>query len=699
MAAKDYYSDINLIASRITGVPAPVNSSDAVNKLYADSLVVSNDRSSHTGTQPLSTISQSGAVSNQVPAWNGTAWVPSTPPTTPTTDLPIGRQSIWIPAGAMIARTTNGAAVGTVETATNRVMIRTLDFDTTTVEFAQFSVAMPKSWDEGAVQFQPLWSHAATTVNFGVVWQCAAVAVGNDDALDVAFGTAVLSVDTGGTTNDIYAGPESGAVTVSGSPVEMDTVLCQISRVVADAGDTMAIDARLHGVRLFYNVNAGNDTVSLDEIRATSSVYVDINNPASTYSGRVGTGTETTPAVVGGVVGNVLSKALRIGAPSDAARPILRVVGGRRQLEWDGIDDDLFATVGVIGSNCELMVATADGCYFQSGCRFVDVASIVRLPCTGSLRGYAIKAGTYSESEKIALAANFGHVSYVDAQYIASTRIVTNPTIALRTVGNVNWSANWVGGSLLAQTSSDTEQTLTMTAYRGLIVLTSVGGAGFTGVASTTNALADTLATIPPSATFLVTVGGNTITGNLSSLPSGMTRLIVGGGNTVTGDLSSLPSGMTHVEIYGSSTITGNLSSLPSGMLICAIGGTNTITGNLSSLPSGMTFISIGGLNTVTGDLSSLPSGMTRLIVGGSTNTVTFSGSTWYRTSMSRLQFGRNKSSAVVDAILIAMANTVTTSIGDKLIDLQEAGNGAPTGASASAITTLQSRGFTVQTN
>jgi hypothetical protein len=175
-------------------------------------------------------------------------------------DHSIGRQSIWIPAGAMTPRTTNGAAVGTVETATNLVMIRTLDFDTTTVEFAQFTVAMPKSWDEGVVQFQPLWSHAATTVNFGVVFALAAVAVGNDDALDVAFGTAVLSADTGGTTHDIYAGPESGAVTVSGSPVEMDTVLFQISRVVADAGDTMAIDARLHGVRLFYNVNNGNDS-------------------------------------------------------------------------------------------------------------------------------------------------------------------------------------------------------------------------------------------------------------------------------------------------------------------------------------------------------------------------------------------------------------------------------------------------------
>lgn len=34
------------------------------------------NRANHTGTQPLSTLSQSGATTGQVPKWNGTAWVP-----------------------------------------------------------------------------------------------------------------------------------------------------------------------------------------------------------------------------------------------------------------------------------------------------------------------------------------------------------------------------------------------------------------------------------------------------------------------------------------------------------------------------------------------------------------------------------------------------------------------------------------------
>lgn len=36
------------------------------------------DRSTHTGTQALSTLSQSGATNGQVPQWNGSNWVPAT---------------------------------------------------------------------------------------------------------------------------------------------------------------------------------------------------------------------------------------------------------------------------------------------------------------------------------------------------------------------------------------------------------------------------------------------------------------------------------------------------------------------------------------------------------------------------------------------------------------------------------------------
>jgi hypothetical protein len=170
-----------------------------------------------------------------------------------------GKQTIFIPASAMLPRVTNGPSLGSLETATNRVNVSTLDFDPTTQEFAQFQIAMPKSWDEGTVTYEVIWYHPATTTNFGVVWSLAGVSLSDTNALDTAFGTAVQVTDTGGTTNAVYDSPESGVVTIGNTPAENDYVIFQIARVPADGSDTMAVDARLLGIRLFYTTNAGND--------------------------------------------------------------------------------------------------------------------------------------------------------------------------------------------------------------------------------------------------------------------------------------------------------------------------------------------------------------------------------------------------------------------------------------------------------
>ena len=165
-----------------------------------------------------------------------------------------GRQTIWIPASAMTARTTNGAAAGTAEMTTNKNMFSTLDFDWVTAEYAQFEIHMPKSWNLGTVTFQPVMSHASGTGN--VIFALAGVARSDDDAGDVAFGTVQSSTKTVGTANDIYIGPESSAITIAGTPAAGDTVQFQINR---DVADTLGVDARLHGIRLFFTTNASTD--------------------------------------------------------------------------------------------------------------------------------------------------------------------------------------------------------------------------------------------------------------------------------------------------------------------------------------------------------------------------------------------------------------------------------------------------------
>jgi hypothetical protein len=159
----------------------------------------------------------------------------------------------------MVGRTTNGAAVGTSESSSNKIMLSTLDFDASTQEFAQFTVRMPKSWNESTITAAFAWSHAATVTDFGVVWGIEAVAISNDDALDVAFGTAQTVADTGGTTDDLYFSAATSAITIGGTPQPEDLVVFQVKRVPADGSDTMTVDARLHGVTIYYTTDAGTD--------------------------------------------------------------------------------------------------------------------------------------------------------------------------------------------------------------------------------------------------------------------------------------------------------------------------------------------------------------------------------------------------------------------------------------------------------
>lgn len=180
-----------------------------------------------------------------------------TPPSAGTTQ---GRHAVYVSAGSMAPSVTGGcASLAILASGANNPDIATLDFDPTTAEYAQFALTMPKSWNEGTVTFRPLWSHAATTTNFGVVWSLQGAAVSDDETIATAYGTVQTSTDTGGTTSDLYFGPESSAITIANSPASEDTVFFRVARVATDGSDTLAIDARLHGLVLYITTNADTD--------------------------------------------------------------------------------------------------------------------------------------------------------------------------------------------------------------------------------------------------------------------------------------------------------------------------------------------------------------------------------------------------------------------------------------------------------
>lgn len=168
-----------------------------------------------------------------------------------------GTHTIPVLAGAMTSRTTNGAAAGLSESTTNKVMLRTLDFDQTTVEYAQIAIPMPKSWNEGTVTVQFIWTAGATG---NVVWAAQGVALSDDDAVDTAFGTAQTVTDGVTASGDVMESAFTSAITIGGTPAAEDIVVFQFYRDAGNGSDTLAADAKLIGVRINYTVNAGDDS-------------------------------------------------------------------------------------------------------------------------------------------------------------------------------------------------------------------------------------------------------------------------------------------------------------------------------------------------------------------------------------------------------------------------------------------------------
>jgi len=171
-----------------------------------------------------------------------------------------GKQTIWIPANAMTPTESNGcAALATVETTAGRPDMQVLDFDASSDEHAQFSVAFPKSWDLGTVTFQVFWTSTATDTD-GVSWGLQGVSIPDNSTIDVAYGTAVVVDDAcQSAASELYVTAESGAVTIAGTPADDDMCFFRIFRDVSDANDTAAEDARLIGVKLFFTTDAKND--------------------------------------------------------------------------------------------------------------------------------------------------------------------------------------------------------------------------------------------------------------------------------------------------------------------------------------------------------------------------------------------------------------------------------------------------------
>jgi len=169
-----------------------------------------------------------------------------------------GKETIWIPAAAMYPETTNGCASLAQVELSNGPELKCLDFDKGSDEHAQFTIAFPKSWNEGTITFQAFFT--ATSTDTGTsAYGLAGLSLSDSGDLNTSFGTTVVATAKAhsGTSNDLDISAESGNVTIAGSPAAGDLCIFQVPRDVS--ADDLDADSRLLGIKLFFTTDAAND--------------------------------------------------------------------------------------------------------------------------------------------------------------------------------------------------------------------------------------------------------------------------------------------------------------------------------------------------------------------------------------------------------------------------------------------------------
>ena len=215
------------------------------------------------------------------------------------------------------------------------------------------------------------------------------------------------------------------------------------------------------------------------------------------------------------------------------------------------------------------------------------------------------------------------------------------------------------------------------------------------------------VADLPKGLTYLNIYNlNNEFNGNIADFPRGLTYLTMSGtGYNISGNITDLPPNVQALQISGSSTVSGDISELPRGLKSITFFGNCNLKGSLSDLPASTNVFnlqSIDSANQITGDISEIPN---KEIIHFSITknfNVTFNGDfpisdqVYYFILQPSEAFPID--SATVDNILIKLAAIAGERTGARTLNLTGA-CAAPTEASQAAITSLQQKGFTVQTN
>lgn len=195
-------------------------------------------------------------------------------------------------------------------------------------------------------------------------------------------------------------------------------------------------------------------------------------------------------------------------------------------------------------------------------------------------------------------------------------------------------------------------------------------------------------------------------TGDVKDFPSNTTEILMAGTNfNIYGDIKNAPSNLLTLQISGNSTITGNIADIPRTIKTITLNPGSNIYGNLSEMPPTIGYFILYSRQNgekITGDIGDIPNkSVVNVALYGNID-ITFDKEFPLSSGFYGFRLTPDANfpidSLTIDKVLIALDAKAEIITGTRFIDLLGS-CAAPTEASQAAITSLQQKGFTVQTN
>jgi len=157
-------------------------------------------------------------------------------------------QEIYIDAGAMLTGI-SGASPSSISVSNSGIAYDCFNFDASTSGYAQFKLKLP-DYNLGNLKARFDWTTSGASG--AVVWGIQGVAIGDGDSLSTAWGSPQEIADSFVTGTGVHVTSSTPEITLAGSPQANDLLFFRVYRDTFDAGDTLAVNASLLGLKLQY---------------------------------------------------------------------------------------------------------------------------------------------------------------------------------------------------------------------------------------------------------------------------------------------------------------------------------------------------------------------------------------------------------------------------------------------------------------